>query len=225
MTLRRLIEIGAMQYDKFDKSVKQVYDLMLLGMILGEIPNEVLDKELSEEDLNDVPETQKKPLINSLNFIEKFYNIKNGEKNVLKCSELSELNGKKCGNFTLEVTDLHEGGIEVKVNSYFEGMQGYMNVYEVVTDNMNYTTETVIKDLKTFGFSIELEDKEEEISYRDKTTGKLVGIIKHKNGKLVQAKLGKFKYINLAEMFKEFDKDIDKFNKELEHFSDLEIIK
>ena len=225
MTLRRLIEIGAMQYDKFDKSVKQVYDLMLLGMILGEIPNEVLDKELSEEDLNDVPETQKKPLINSLNFIEKFYNIKNGEKNVLKCSELSELNGKKCGSFTLEIIDLHEGGIEVRVTSYFEGMQGYMNVYEVVTDNTNYTVETVIKDLKTFGFNIELEDKEEEISYKDKTTGKLVGIIKHKNGKLVQAKLGKFKYINLAEMFKEFDKDIDKFNKELEHFSDLEIIK
>lgn len=218
MTLRRLIEIGAMQYDKFDKSVKQVYDLMLLGMILGEIPNEVLDKELSEEDLNDVPETQKKPLINSLNFIEKFYNIKNGEKNVLKCSELSELDGKKCGNFTLNVYKEN-----VSVTTYFEGSNLYNRLYDV---NLRVNTpETIVKDLKTFGFNIELEDKEEEISYKDKTTGKLVGIIKHKNGKLVQAKLGKFKYINLAEMFKEFDKNIDKFNKELEHFSDLEIIK
>lgn len=218
MTLRRLIEIGAMQYDKFDKSVKQVYDLMLLGMILGEIPNEVLDKELSEEDLNEVPEHQKKPLINSLNFIEKFYNIKNGEKNVLKCSELSELNGKKCGNFTLKADNKN-----VSVTTYFEGSNLYNCLYDV---NLRVNTpEAIIKDLKSFGFNIELEYKEEEISYKDKTTGKLVGIIKHKNGKLVQAKLGKFKYINLAEMFKEFDKDIDKFNKELEHFYDLEIIK
>lgn len=221
MTLRRLIEIGAMQYDKFDKNVKQVYDLMLLGMILGEIPNEVLDKELSEEDLNDVPETQKKPLINSLNFIEKFYNIKNEEKNVLKCSELSELNGKKCGNFTLKVDNKN-----VSVITYFEGSNSYNCIYDVnLRVNTPEAIVTIVKDLKTFGFNIELEYKEEEISYKDKTTGKLVGIIKHKNGKLVQAKLGKFKYINLAEMFKEFDKDIDKFNKELEHFSDLEIIK
>lgn len=218
MTLRRLIEIGAMQYDKFDKSVKQVYDLMLLGMILGEIPNEVLDKELSEEDLNDVPESQKKPLINSLNFIEKFYGIKKEGKNVLKCSELSELNGKKCGNFTLNIDDG-----ELIIETYLEGLGYTSKVYETTLNNR--TPKNIIQDLKSFGFNIELEDKEEEISYKDKTTGKLVGIIKHKNGKLVQAKLGKFKYINLAEMFKEFDKDIDKFNKELEHFSDLEIIK
>lgn len=218
MTLRRLIEIGAMQYDKFDKSVKQVYDLMLLGMVLGEIPNEVLDKELSEEDLNDVPETQKKPLINSLNFIEKFYDIKKEDKNVLKCSELSELNGKKCGNFTLKADNKN-----VSVTTYFEGSNLYNCLYDV---NLRVNTpEAIVKDLKSFGFNIELEDKEEEISYKDKTTGKLVGIIKHKNGKLIQAKLGKFKYINLAEMFKEFDKDIDKFNKELKHFSDLEITK
>lgn len=218
MTLRRLIEIGAMQYDKFDKSVKQVYDLMLLGMILGEIPDEILDKELSEEDLNGVPEHQKKSLINSLNFIEKFYGIKKEDKNVLKCSELSELNGKKCGNFTLKADNKN-----VSVTTYFEGSNLYNCLYDV---NLRVNTpEAIIKDLKSFGFNIELEYKEEEISYKDKTTGKLVGIIKHKNGKLVQAKLGKFKYINLAEMFKEFDKDIDKFNKELEHFSDLEIIK
>lgn len=224
MTIRRLLEIGAKQYDKMNEEVQLFYDVMLLSLFCGDIEEKDLDREFTKDDLEGMKEEHKEVVLKMLNFVDKFYEYKEEQtkekvidNDVIECKDIAELGGKKCGNFTLEIKDN-----KIKVNSYFEGSEEYIDVYEIDIDDQ-HTPQSIVKDLKTFGFNIELEDKESEITFKD-TTGKIVGIIKHKNKELVQAKLGKYKYVNLAEMFRDCDKNIDTFIENVEIlFPELEI--
>lgn len=224
MTIRRLLEIGAKQYDKMNEEVQLFYDVMLLSLFCGDIEEKDLDREFTKDDLEGMKEEHKEVILKMLNFVDKFYEYKDEQvkekvidNNIIECEDITELDGKKCGNFTLEVKNN-----KVKVNSYFEGSEAYIDVYEIDIDDQ-HTPQSIVKDLKTFGFNIELEDKESEITLKD-TTGKIVGILKHKNKELVQAKLGKYKYVNLAEMFRDCDKNIDTFIENVEIlFPELEI--
>lgn len=199
MKLKTLLELGNKNYDLLSEESKKVNQLLNVFDTLGVLP----DIDLDENKMTEAPSN--------------------------KISNVEELHNKKCGKFSIQVLTSMKGEedttISVIVYAYFEGLKREMEVYNVDINEKN-TFETVVKDLKTFGFNFEVEDKIHTITYKDKEIGKLVGIIRYNSKERLETKLGKFKYINLADMFRTFNKDIDKFNKTLSDLFDnsLEII-
>lgn len=197
MKLKTLLELGNKNYDLLSEESKKVNQLLNIFDTLGVLP----DIDLDENKMTEAPSN--------------------------KISSVEELHNKKCGKFSIQVLTSMKGEEDtitsIMVYAYFEGLKREMEVYNVDINEKN-TLETIVKDLKTFGFNFEVEDKIHTITYKDKETGKLVGIIKYNSKERLETKLGKYKYVNLADMFREHDKDITKFNETLKLiFPNLEI--
>lgn len=111
---------------------------------------------------------------------------------------LEELDGKANEKFTIRVKD----GL---LNVTAELSRGTYCLYKNTTDKV----QDILKDLQVFGFTFTLKKADKITRYYDED-GKLVGKIV--NGK---AELGKHKYINLAELYRWCEKDIEKFNSEV----------
>ena len=193
--------------DSRDKALKDnLLDLWYIYSIGEAVEKGILDNiELDSID-NNIAKTIKN-MLNKLEKTNKSIGI-----NVNKISNIEEINGKKCGVFTLNYK-------KQIISVVIEDKTVYSTV---VTDN----TEKILKDLETFGFNIEIvEPTVETIEYYEASTGKLVGTIKHKNGKVINYDLRTFKnYINLDEIFKQYNQDIKKFNGCMKLIADLKIV-
>lgn len=127
---------------------------------------------LDNIELDSIDSNITKTIKNMLNKLEKT-NTSTG-KNVDRISNIEEINGKKCGNFTLKVlkgvdiNNVKNGSTIVKVMADFQGTE--KEVYSnIVIKDWGY--KSVLEDLKVFGFYFEIKYKKVEIKDGDKVIG------------------------------------------------------
>lgn len=181
-----------------------------------------------------------KDIVGSLAFLKALYNCainEDEEDEIRECqvqqtkfkeiSSLNELNGVDNGKFRIHIENSQVSTYKklLKIYCTFDGFKkGADVVYSAYYTDNNDSQKNLLKDLENFGFYYKLkEEKESIIAYKDIETGKIIGRIKHKNKQPIEATLGKYKYFNLADVYKYCNKDIDKFNEEIKKIGGIEI--
>ena len=157
--------------DSRDKALKDnLLDLWYIYSIGEAVEKGILDNiELDSID-NNIAKTIK----NMLNKLEKTNKPATSIGiNVNKISNIEEINGKKCGNFTLKVlkgvdiNNVKNNSTTVKVIADFQGTE--KEVYSNVIKGWNY--KNVLEDLKVFGFYFEIKYRKVDIKDGDKVIG------------------------------------------------------